>query len=187
VEYKDIEHRLLHKHSPRPQADIYNLNRELSKNWHGFDFSFKYNPEDTIWSYSPWSGHSTHKRKRALTFYVHKDDYCVLNYDNIKSTDLDRFIHDRGERVHYMEMIPLLKKLKELKIQEEEEENQFIKLMLRTFNILEDHENFEYYSKIVEDGITWWKYKVIEKRALMKDDSKAFRMIRSFITNSIYM
>jgi hypothetical protein len=159
-----------------PSAGIYNIKRKHNK-----DFTFYYNPEDTVYNWSRWN-YDSHTRKKSLSFTFHENDYCILNYDNIKIEDLDFYINCRQDREYYLEMIPLLKQLKKDKLQELEEEEAFKDLVCKQLKLNKDDRTI----KLIGGTIDWWKFKVKEKRPLVREDAKALRMIKSRVKKILY-
>ena len=162
-----------------PSQGIYNLKRLVSTKPE--NYSFWFNPEDDIWSYVGYH-YTYHSRKKAIAFVVKKDDYCIINYDNMKIEDIDFYVNCRQEREHYLELIPLLKELKKEKLKELEEEKAFTDLIFKQMKL--DTNNNKYRS-IIKQTIEWWKFKVKEKRPLIREDAKALRMIKSKVKKEL--
>lgn len=180
--YDEGEARKVSKYTRSPKRGVYNLERKSTGTWHKFDFVFLYHPGDDVFAYDWKHGYHFRERKRRAKFEVYKDDYCIINYDHITLDDLDFYIYNRNEREHYLEIIPLLKQVKEEKLKEEKEEMLFKDLMVREFG---KDVNDILYRKLVMDGIKWWKNKVIQKRPLVRDDKKAFKMIKTFVKQQL--
>jgi len=177
VSWGDSEDRLTSKHIRNPDPGVYNLARKgnESKYYHSYDFAFLYNPEDTV--YRNWyQEHGV--RKRAVAFKVDTNDHCILNYDNIDINDIDYFVGNRNEREHYLDMIPMLKKIKEEKIKELTEEAAFVDLVVKE---LRDEDLRD----MILSAIEWWKYKVIQRRPLTREDAKALRMIKGRVKREL--
>ena len=164
-----------------PPSGVYNLKRLSRENSHYKRFVFWYNPEDLIYDWGRYT-YGSHKRKKAVGFEVDQDDYCIINYDMMKLEDIDFYLNCRQERHHYLDLIPLLKQLKKMKLKELEEEKGFKELIIKQLNV----EKTDLLQKVVEDVIEWWKMKVIEKRPLMREDKKAMRMILGRVKKELY-
>jgi hypothetical protein len=108
------------------------------------------------------------ERKRRMSFLLYKDDATVLNYDMISLDDLNYYIENRTDRHNFLSMLPVLIGLKKTRLQEIEDEKGFVSLISSKYGFTE---------KAVWKAIDWWKYKVIWKRPIRKDDAKAWRMI----------
>ena len=124
---------------------------------------FFYTPGDTIWR--GW-GEEDGPRKKRIGF--HFDTTEVLNYDQLELDDLEFYINSRTERQHYLEMMPLLFKLRRERKEELEHEKHFVKLVAQRKNVSEDK---------VWKAVSWWKFKNKWKRPIAEDDAKALRMI----------
>jgi len=171
----DLESRVSSKWAPCPGHGIYNIKRQINSNYSGERFVFYFNPKDTVYSWS-YRGYDSHDRKKAVSFEFRKNDSFILNYDNIKIEDLDFYINCRQEREYYLSLIPLLKQIKQEKLKElEEEEVMFKKLIISQLHI----EDTVKVNRLLDKTIDWWKFKVKEKRPLIREDAKALRMIKS--------
>jgi hypothetical protein len=180
VDYDDRRERMRGgKPYEGPLPGIYNLKRKESED----TFIIWYNPEDTVYNWgSRWDGSYSHDRKRAVGFSIRKDDYCIINYDNMKLDDIDFYINCRQEREYYLDLIPLLKQLKQEKLKELEEEKAFTDLIFKQLKL---NENNNIHRSVVKQAIKWWKMKVIEKRPLIREDAKALRMITSKVKREL--
>lgn len=108
-------------------------------------------------------------RKNRISFLLDESDRNVLNYDRISLDDLEYYIENRRERRDFLTILPTLIGLRRERLQELEDEKGFVALMARELDVDE---------KIIWDAVDWWKYKVIWKRPIRKDDALAWRMIR---------
>ena len=126
---------------------------------------------------------------------VYKDGYytaasrrgtCILdvercswiNFDHTTASDMEWYLGSRETRLHYQEMVPLLKRCLALKTREIAEEGDFRALLLNEFGRINpggrDH-LAKLYSLIL-----WWKAKARAFRPLVGDDGhnrKAYQMI----------
>jgi hypothetical protein len=152
-----------YQHAPSPNNGLYVVVHGLDGSKDRGKLRFMYNPEDHIWRgiYD-----ENGPRKNRIGFKFYNDE--VLNYDQIDLDDIDFYINCRTERHHYLEMMPLLYRIKRERLKELEREKQFVTLIASRNNTIEDK-----VWKLVE----WWKYKNKWKRPVDKDDAKALRMI----------
>lgn len=168
-------------HEQHPDKQVYNIVREEEgsarySNSKVTRLVFNYKPNDAIYSDSHWRT-PAHTRKRANTYYVYRNDSCIINYEKVKIEDIDYYINDRINKQHYLKMLPILKGIKEQLLKEQKLENEFKKLVSSQFK--------EDVSEILDETIEWWKNKVKIKRPLISDDAKALRMITSRVNKLI--
>jgi len=158
--------------SETPPPGIYTVNRYVEKGKYDYDDSFycSWLPKEEVWD----NDYGYHQRKRKVSFKLHKFDEWVLNYDMISLDDIEYYLTSRVDREYYIDMFPVLKGLKKMRLEELEWEEGFVKQLKGKFNCDED---------IIWKAIEWWKNKVKWKRPIMSDDSKALRMITKRIEN----
>ena len=148
-----------------------------------------YNPKDTVYdnSWKHWSERvDDHVRKKSLGIWFGFDEYFILNYDLISLEDVEFYLENRTDRPNYMEMMPILRNIKKLRLKEIEFEKQFVDAMAD--RLLDAGAVFANKNEVVKQlwtAVEWWKRKVIWKRPLTKDDSKAWRMIRQRVTKEM--
>ena len=125
---------------------------------------------------------SYRERKNRISWLFSKDEHEVLNYDMISLEDIEFYLNSRADRPNYLDMLPILKFLKKQRLEEIEWEKSFVKMMIGELlpQVKIDIDSLE---KIIWEAIDWWKYKVIWKRPITKDDEKALRMIKSKVLN----
>ena len=127
--------------------------------------------EDTYLYYYPscvWSTGEPSKVRVAFKFY----DDEVFNMDEFTYKDfvyLEKMLHDRRERKHYLDYIWYLQEIYRIKKEEYKEEEPFVEMMQGIFPAAD--------TEAVYEKIEWWKTKTKFKRQLTTDDAKAFRMI----------
>jgi len=158
-----------YQYATPPSDGLYIAQKSLyseSKYERGDGFRFLYNPGGTIWKYDLWEGYSSHERKKRISFTFYNSE--VLNYDQISLEDIEFYINCRTERGNYLSMMPLLYKLKEMRLEELEREKLFVQLVVNRNKVSEEK---------VWELVDWWKYKNKWKRPIDKDDAKALRMI----------
>lgn len=161
-------------HPVTPASGIYSIDYEKDTGYK----SFLYLPDDTVFYHKDYEYYSD-KRKKRVRFIPYSDH--MINYDEIDIETLDRYLQDRTQRKYYCKMIPLLRKVKELKEEEKRDEDAFVELMIADINKSRYGRNdvsSERKEKAIREAIEWWKYKVIYKRPLRSDDAKAWRMIK---------
>lgn len=124
---------------------------------------------------SGWDSWKTHERKNRTRFKIEVGDDFVLNYDQIDLSDVEYYLHNRTDRENYLEMMPILKKIKAHLIKEQKNEEFFVKFVAGRNGNVPDVEN-----KVIE-SVSWWKYKNKWKRPITKDDALALRMIENRI------
>lgn len=165
--------RFPHKNWNNPADGIYNIEKiSNDKRLFSHDepiFVCYHNQKDRV--YHGWYGSDgSNDRKNRVSFKVQARDN-ILNYDEITLEAIEFYLHTRIGRDKYFEMIPILKKLKSYKLQEMKEEENFVELLkTKLGDDAEPH---------IREAIEWWKFKVIMKRPLMKEDAKSVRMISS--------
>jgi len=119
--------------------------------------------------------------KKRTAFKLYPDDWFILNYDKISLEDLDFYIHSRTDRQNYLEMLPVLIEAKKTRLKELEWEKAFVRMTVE--DMFRDGVKVD--EAQVWEAVNWWKNKVIWKRPITKDDSKALRMIKSKLKNAI--
>jgi hypothetical protein len=133
-----------------------------------------YNPGDTVhnvgWDYDP------HERKKRIRYKIHAEDKFILNYDQLEMKDIEFYLSSRVDRPNYLDMMPVLEKVKTLLIAESKKEVDFANMIVGQVSQRIQLSQAEI-EKRVRETIQWWKYKNQIKRAITKDDTLALRMI----------
>ena len=155
----------------KPNKGIYHIHKiDYIKNFRGDEikrFHFKFKPDSDVYN----AKYNTYeKRKRANTYYLYETDKCFINYDLANWEQIDFYINDRTIRRNYLEIIPVLKGLRDSLHKEEKWTNGFIELI---------NSKIEVDASDLSLIIKWWKYKNKIKRSLKSEDAKAVRMILS--------
>lgn len=155
----------------RPGAGVYNIKKELMQSRYYNSkpekvFYCQYKPDDEIYD----SDYRPHARKNSIPFVVTPEDDFIINYELISIEDIDYYLADRVNRQYYLSMMPVLKGIRTMLLEEKRWEEGFVSLIKSKVSA-SDLE--------IAEAITWWKNKVIEKRPLTREDSKAVRMIVS--------
>lgn len=119
-----------------------------------------------------WNFWDTHPRKNKAYFMLLRRDWFVLNYDLLSLDDIEYYINNRYERKNYLEILPILYKIKKERLQEIAWEKEFVKAMAQKLDCPEEK---------IWEAVEWWKHKVIWRRPIRKDDAKAWRMIKARI------
>ncbi len=155
----------------KPDEGVYTVDKIIPKREYVTDaIKCKWMPEEDVGE--GWFGHDgSHERKNKASFYLDKNDWCVLNYDLISLEDVEYYIHCRIDRSNYLETLPVLYRIKKQRIKELKWEKEFVKSLRMKYNLDDD--------KIIWKIVEWWKSKVIWQRPIMSDDKKAFTMITS--------
>lgn len=168
---------------PLPDGGLYELESKQHKrfiSYHqskrdGYEALFiKYNPGDTIYSRS-WTYKPSYERKVRISWEINRSDAFVINYDAITLEDIDYYLASRIDRPEYLELIPTLRQIRKMKLQELESENHF-KGMVRS-SLVTSGCSQQGIDEDIDAAVRWWKMKTIFKRPIDKDDAKAFRMI----------
>jgi hypothetical protein len=166
----------------RPPAGVYNIREVRPTRHYGYSWStnedtqyrkflLNHNPKDEIYD---WKRRvSGRERMMAVAFYLHERDNFFINYDDLSMDDIEFYLNDRVNRVDYKEMLPIFRGLKKMRLKELEWEKGFVRFMMDRI----DHPDRVLLERTIWQAIEWWKHKVIEKRALKKEDAKAVRMI----------
>lgn len=156
----------------RPPSGVYNIIRvEEAVHWRTAEKSLvcHFNPKDKIYRRNYWREPT--ERKMSIPFRLFPEEDCFfVNYEDIKIEDIDYYLNDRVNRQYYIEMVPVLKGIKTMLIEEKKWEEGFLALLKSRIKKADDN--------TISKAVLWWKLKVIQKRPLRKDDSKALRMIQ---------
>ncbi len=139
-------------------------------------FYFYYKRTDMVWRRSWREGNGEAKVRARCTIY--DDDSFLINFDapSVTIKAMEYYIGSRIHRHRYMDMIPLLKRVIEVKKQEIKEEGPFKKLLAGQI-MLEYSVDMGTAEEAVPELVRWWKFKNQTHRALVSDDSQAIKMI----------
>ncbi len=139
----------------------------------GYRLYILYNPGDIIYDNS-WRNYydrvPEHERKVRVGWWVDPTREQVLNYDLLTLEDIDYYLGNRLDREHFLSMVVPLWGLRKVLQAERDWEAEFARALAGRLGVAEDS---------VQEAITWWKHKVIWKRAITSDDAKAWRMIEA--------
>lgn len=149
-----------------PHQKVYAVVKPID-DFRGGRFRFMYNPGGEVCT-DGYYGCDYHERKNRIGYSFYNDE--VLNYDQLSLDDIEFYLHSRVDRRNYLDMLPVLRKIKKARLEELEREKHFVKFLSdRTGKTEED----------VWKAVEWWKYKNKWKRPVAEDDAKALRMIES--------
>ena len=157
---------------PPPPPGIYTVEEKIVKEVRGLrnpDGSPVYSNQYRILYMPNGDASRWEARKNRISFLVYESDRNLLNYDRISLDDLEYYINNRRERKDFLNILPTLIGLRRERLKELEDEKGFVALMARELDVDE---------KIIWEAVDWWKYKVVWKRPVRKDDALAWRMIR---------
>ena len=111
--------------------------------------------------------------------YLLDDDDLYLNYDGMSLEDVDYYLNCRLERKNYLTVLPTLLEMRKALRKEQAEEQAFRQMLqgrLMSKGISEARS-----ANVIDQGISWWKDKTIQKRPIRSDDAKAMRMIERWV------
>lgn len=174
-------------------AEIRELNREKTINDFYKEYRCKYkhpylrilyNPNDTV--YGGWGRYEPHDRKKRIGWKIYSDDKFVLNYDRISMEDIDFYLTSRVDRPNYLDMMPVLVKLKEMMLAEQAKEAPFIQMLVGSIGQKSEGLSIEEIQARVIKCVDWWKHKNMIKRPIDKDDILAIRMIEKRVLSKNY-
>lgn len=125
-----------------------------------------------VWN--PYTGYNPAKRRASCAVYP-SDDF-IINIDLAQEDDLRWYLSSKGDRYHYLTMIPLMKMALKLKEHERTVEAPFRALLIRSVVQAHGHEQ-DFVEPQIDELIAWYKFSNKTHRALAEDDQKAYRMI----------
>jgi hypothetical protein len=147
-----------------PRDNIYIV--KISKSsYYGSKFVIYYSPGDEIWD--EYEG-GYRERKRRIPYRLYSDE--IMNYDTITVEECEYYETNRYERKNYLDILPTIHWVKQLKQKEKELEEHFIRF-------IQPHLKRKVSDTEIKKAIRWWKLKNKWKRDLLTDDAKAIRMI----------
>lgn len=123
------------------------------------------------------------ERKNKVRFRIYPEDGFLMNYDQLDLKDVEFYINSRVDRPNYLNMMPLLLKIREERIKEFAQEKEFIKFIVsRNVGKIEGLEENDIRKRVIV-SLVWFKYKNKYKRPITKDDTLALRMIEKRIAS----
>ncbi len=145
--------------------------------------SLMYNPKGRV--KHGWGDFENRERKNNLRFRVYQDDDQILNYDQISLDDIEFYLTSRIDRPNYLDMMPILETMKQMRLKELENEKSFVKFVFdRNFgksNMIDSE-----FEERIWECVDWWKFKNKWKRPIEKDDTLALRMIEKRLLSKNY-
>lgn len=137
-------------------------------------FKVLFDRTDEVYGGPSWDRRYKQADRRG-SYRVYPSDPFLICFDNATIEDMRHYLSDRRQRHSYESMIPLLKRAVAVKESEAKEEQPFRNLLLSRLNAeFPDHPCTP---EKLDQLVRWWKFKTREHRALLADDSKAYRMI----------
>lgn len=133
------------------------------------EFKFFYYPEE----WSSYAGYYREIENRRVSVKIEIGDKWWLHFDEINPEDVDFYIWSRLDRIDYLDMIPLLRSIKKLKLKEKEEEKPFKEWLIVAISANYGPQKQEFLDAEAEDLINWWKLKYRNNRPIKADDAKA--------------
>jgi hypothetical protein len=150
-------------------------------------FKISYNPKDTVYAQrQSFSDGSWSRQRRAnITMETYKDDRFIINYDALVLDDIEFYLEDRVNRKGYLEMLPILKNLKNEIIKEQKEEKEFVSAMVQRLlskyqkELVNLQDSTNYLESLIFKKVEWWKNTIVTvwKRPISNNDSKAWLKI----------
>lgn len=134
----------------------------------GTSILIRYNPGDTIWDPVNFE---EKERKKRVPWFLYGDE--IVNFDEISLEDADYYMKSRIDRKEYLQLLPTLHWIKEIKLQERALEEEFAKMIAGMLNWEYDAQNKDK----IQKAIQWWKLKNKWKRAITIKESTATNMI----------
>lgn len=141
------------------------------------DFVIRYERTERIYAHSWSRGFHSKEPERRASFRLYRNDKFILAYDLASAEEMDDFINDRLSRDAYLDLLPLLKTIRKLKLEEEQEEEQFLLMLVGELLKRQPEGKPEDLRREARRLINWWKFRNRYHRALKDDYAKAFRMI----------
>ena len=157
-----------------PNKGVYEVNEK--QHWkYGDALCIKYNPGGEV--YNGWGDYDGHERKNNISFLIRPDDSFVLHYDQVSIDDIEFYLNSRVDRPNYYLMMPLLQSIKARLLEEQAQENEFVKLLVGRVQQRQPKSTPEKCEAFARELIDWWKNRTLQKRPISKDDTLAMRMI----------
>lgn len=118
------------------------------------------------------------KPKTRARCHVDRNDWFYIDIDNCEIADIQYYLRSRKERKNnrYMTMLPVMKQVLALRLREQEDEKPFRTLLVAEI-VKKYKANETKVEQEIDQLIKWWKLRNKTHRALLSDDSKAYKMI----------
>lgn len=125
-------------------------------------------------------------RKNKVRFRIYPDDGFLMNYDQLDLKDVEFYLNSRVDRPNYLDMMPLLLKIKAERLKEFAQEKEFIKFIIaRNIDSIPGCTENDVRKRVIV-SLVWYKYKNKYKRPITQDDTLALRMIEKRINSKNY-
>lgn len=154
-------------------------------------FKISYNPKDKVyatWGKSFDNGDYERERKAPITMKIYKNDKFILNFDAMLLEDIEYYLNDRQHRGGYLDMMPVLRGIKEELIREHKEEKAFAEALAeRLFSKIEGKIEKTAILQNIWGRVKWWKDELVTvwKRPLSKDEGKAWSTIELHVLRDL--
>jgi len=99
--------------------------------------------------------------------------------------EINFYLASRVDRHHYLNMMPILEKIKAARLKEIENEKAFIRFVMGRNTEFLGGDKAEALRRALE-CVRWWKYKNKWKRPIAQDDTLALRMIEKRLRSPQY-
>jgi hypothetical protein len=116
--------------------------------------------------------------RRRGAYLLSEGGGCYINFDAAPIEEFDFYLRSREARIHYRDMVPVLRRCRELKTAEAEKEAPF-RVLLRSMLIKESGDEARVDAEL-DKLVAWWKGKCKDFRPLVgsdEDNRKAFQAI----------
>jgi len=165
--------------SSRPRTDeIYIVEEKIDKKERYSErgeFLIRFHSDDTIYPEDVWK--DAHQRTKRVLYRFYADE-CV-NVDAITVEDCEYYLHNRFERVRYLDVLPILHWTMKVKREEAAYEKDFENLVITRLRLDESARD------TVRKVVQWWKLKNKWKRGVKADEPKALRMVEQRVKKEL--
>jgi hypothetical protein len=128
-------------------------------------YKFFFKSYDEIYT----AGYESHIRTKRVPWRCYSDE--IINFDTITWEDAEYYESNRLDREHYLELLPTIHWIKQIKKEEWNLENELTRFLAGELGWGESK------YKEIREAITWWKLKNKWKRAVTVDEALAIKMI----------
>lgn len=138
-------------------------------------FKILWHPEDRVYERGgDWNGH---ERKHRVPWFFYPDE--ALAVDEVTLAEIDYYLANREERNHYLDLIPALLDVREIKRKESTYESHLVRKIAGDLSLDED----EY--SLIWKRVYWWKQKNDWKRGVEGNEELAYRMVRKKVEGDL--
>lgn len=147
----------------------------------GFKFFYQRKDKKSYFRGYPDYRRVEEEYKQRASFQIYKKDRGILPYDSVHLEDMEYFMTDRLSRHSYLTLFPLMKRIRNMKRVEKQEEEPFLQLLISTMkNKGDSRSDRELYTEALSIS-RWYKFKNKFHRSLKKDEKLAFdEMVREY-------